>query len=249
MLVEVDHLSKIFGTFTAVDDVSFFIRPGEIVGLLGPNGAGKTTTIHMVLGLIAPTSGEVRIFGKRFDDHRQAILEEMNFTSPYVAFPIRLSVFENLMVFARMYNLRDPRGKITELLRLFAIEDLKYKPVSRLSSGEITRVGLCKAFLNDPKLLLLDEPTAYLDPQVASQVKQVLLDMQRDRGTTILYTSHNMAEVEKMCARIVFLSRGRVIACGSPIEVTQTILKEDRNEPALEEVFLRVARGHQNEAA
>jgi ABC-2 type transport system ATP-binding protein len=249
MLVEIDHLTKSFGKFIAIDDVSFEVRPGEIVGLLGPNGAGKTTTIHMILGLISPTSGEVRIFGKRFEEHRQEILEQMNFTSPYVAFPVRLTVFENLMVFARMYNVRDPRVKIAELTKLFGIEGLTNKPVSRLSSGETTRVGLCKAFMNDPKLLLLDEPTAYLDPQIAAQVKQILLDMQRERGTTILYTSHNMAEVEKMCSRIIFLSRGRVIASGSPIEVTQTILKEDRDEPALEEVFLHVAQRQTNEAA
>src|ERR1700730_12443319 len=124
MLVEIDHLTKIVGKFIAVDDVSFEVQPGELVGLLGPNGAGKTTTIHMILGLISATSGEVRIFGKRFEEHRQEILEQMNFTSPYVAFPIRLTVFENLMVFARMYNIRDPRAKIAELTRLFGIEGL-----------------------------------------------------------------------------------------------------------------------------
>jgi ABC-2 type transport system ATP-binding protein len=249
MLIQIDRLTKIFGKFIAVNDVSFEVRPGEIVGLLGPNGAGKTTTIHMILGLISPTSGEVRIFGQRFEEHRQEILEQMNFTSPYVAFPVRLTVFENLMVFARMYDLRDPRGKIAELAKMFGIEGLVKKPMSRLSSGEATRVGLCKAFMNDPKLLLLDEPTAYLDPQIASQVKEILLEMQRERGTTILYTSHNMAEVEKMCSRIIFLSRGRVLASGTPIEVTQTILKEDRDEPALEEVFLHVAQRQTNEAA
>jgi ABC-2 type transport system ATP-binding protein len=249
MLVEIDHLTKAFGKFVAVNDVSFEVRPGEIVGLLGPNGAGKTTTIHMILGLISPSAGEVRIFGKRFEAHRTEILEQMNFTSPYVAFPVRLTVYENLRVFARMYNVRDARGKIAELARLFGIEALLRKPMSRLSSGETTRVGLCKAFMNDPKLLLLDEPTAYLDPQIAAHVKSVLLDMQRERGTTIIYTSHNMAEVEKMCSRIVFLSRGRVLACGTPTEVTRTILKEDRAEPALEEVFLHVAQRQANEAA
>ena len=138
MLLDVRHLTKRFGKFVAVDDVSFEVGAGEIVGLLGPNGAGKTTTIHMILGLISPTSGEVRIFGQRFEEHRQEILEEMNFTSPYVAFPVRLTVFENLMVFARMYNLRDARAKIAELARLFGIEKLLRKPVSRLSSGETT---------------------------------------------------------------------------------------------------------------
>ena len=249
MLIEIDHLTKKFDRFIAVNDVSFEVQAGEIVGLLGPNGAGKTTTIHMILGLISPTSGEVRIFGRRFEEHRQEILEQMNFTSPYVAFPGRLTVFENLMVFARMYDVGEPRKKIGELARLFGIEEMIRKPFARLSSGETTRVGLCKAFMNDPKLLLLDEPTAYLDPQIAAQVKGILLDLQRERGTTILYTSHNMAEVEKMCSRIIFMSHGRVIASGSPIEVTQTILKEDRDEPALEEVFLHVARRQTNEAA
>jgi ABC-2 type transport system ATP-binding protein len=153
------------------------------------------------------------------------------------------------MVFARLYNIREPSSKIRELLRMFAIEDLQGKPVSRLSSGENTRVGLCKAFLNDPKLLLLDEPTAYLDPQLSILVKNILRNMQHRFGTTILYTSHNMAEVEEMCGRIIFLSRGRVLANGTPIEVTQTILKENRAEPALREVFLHVARRRSNEAA
>ncbi len=249
MLVDVEHLTKIFGNFKAVDDVSFSVREGEIVGLLGPNGAGKSTTLHMMLGLISPSAGEVRIFGKRLEENREEILERVNFTSPYVAFAYRLTVFENLMVFARLYGVRDPVSKIAQLLRLFAIENLKNKRVARLSSGETTRVGLCKAFMNDPRLLLLDEPTAYLDPQVAMQVKRVLLDLQARFRTTIIYTSHNMADVEEMCSRIIFLSRGRVIAAGSPIEVTQRILNEDRNQPALKEAFLRVAGGQSIEAS
>lgn len=248
MLLEVEHLTKVFGKCKAVDDVSFFVREGEIAGLLGPNGAGKSTTIHIILGLISATQGEIRIFGKSLKENREEILGKMNFTGPYGAFPMRLTVFENLMIFARLYDVRHPSAKITELMQLFAIDHLKNKPVSRLSSGENTRVGLCKAFMNRPKLLLLDEPTAYLDPQVARQVRQALLEMQHSCGTTILYTSHNMAEVEQMCRRIVFLSRGRVIASGSPIEVTQSILAEERDEPALEEVFLRVAKG-QHEVA
>jgi ABC-2 type transport system ATP-binding protein len=249
ILVEVQHLTKIYGNFRVVDDVSFFVRTGEIVGLLGPSGAGKTTTLHMMLGLISPSAGSVRIFGKRFEESRAEILEKVSFTAPYVQFPIRLTVFENLMVFARLYNIREPSSKILELLRMFEIEDLKGKPVSRLSSGENTRVGLCKALLNDPKLLLMDEPTAYLDPQLSIQVKKILLNMQQRCGITILYTSHNMAEVEEMCDRIIFLNRGRVLATGTPVEVTKTILKENRSEPALREVFLHVARRQSNEAA
>src|SRR5579863_9858106 len=166
----------------------------------------------------------------------------MNFTSPYVAFPFRLTVMENLSVFARLYDIAEPRRRIGELLKLFGVEELRDKPIAKLSSGENTRVGLCKAMINNPRLLLLDEPTVYLDPEIAWQVKQVLLEAQREFGTTILYTSHNMLEVERMCNRIVFLHHGRVIAAGSPIEITRAILKEERSEPALEEVFLRVVR-------
>jgi ABC-2 type transport system ATP-binding protein len=249
MLVEVEQLTKAFGNFKAVDNVSFSIGEGEIVGLLGPNGAGKTTTIQMLLGLISPSSGGIRVFGKRFEENREQILQKMNFTAPYVCFPLRLTVFENLMVFARLYGVRDRISKIASLLRLFGIQELKHKPVSRLSSGENTRVGLCKAFMNDPRVLLLDEPTAYLDPEAAMRVKQVLLELRERCGTTILYTSHNMAEVEEMCSQIVFLRCGRVIASGSPIQVTQTILEEKRHQPALHEVFLRVARESSDEAA
>jgi ABC-2 type transport system ATP-binding protein len=165
-----------------------------------------------------------------------------------MAFPVRLTVLENLRVFGGIYNVRDPVAKINELLEQFGIARLKKKPMSRLSSGEITRVGLCKAFLNNPELLLLDEPTAYLDPQAAVQVREVLLDLQKSRGTTILYTSHNMHEVERMCDRILFLSKGSIIATGTPIEVTRSILNEDRNTPALEEVFIRIAGRTPDEA-
>ncbi len=243
MLVEVENLSKTFGDFRAVDNVSFAIERGEIMGMLGPNGAGKTTTIHMILGLITPSAGRIGIFGKSMATHRGEILAQMNFTSPYVAFPFRLTVLENLMVFARIYNLKKPRERIDELLQRFGIAKLRDKAIARLSSGENTRVGLCKAFMNDPQLLLLDEPTAYLDPEIAWQVKNALLDAQREKGTTILYTSHNMDEVERMCKRIIFLHHGKVIAAGTPIEITQAILEEEREEPALEEVFLRLVKG------
>jgi ABC-2 type transport system ATP-binding protein len=249
MLIEVAQLTKVFGTYKAVDGVSFAIGEGEIVGLLGPNGAGKTTIIHMILGLILPSSGIIRVFGRPFAKNREYILTKMNFTSPYVWFPRRLTVLENLTVFARLYGIRDRTARITKLLRTFAIEDLRDKPISRLSSGEVTRVGLCKAFMNDPKVLLLDEPTAYLDPEVALLVTNTLRKMRDDSGTAILYTSHNMVEVERMCDRVVFLNQGRVIANGTPIEVTQAILEEDRDEPALEDVFLRVGRGRPHEAA
>jgi len=241
-------LTKTYGKFTAVHNVSFVVHAGEIVGLVGPNGAGKTTIIHMMLGLISPNAGSVRLFGKNLEADREQILQRLNFTSPYMAFPVRLTVTENLRVFAGIYNVRDRDLKINELLEKFGIGGLKKKPMSRLSSGEITRVGLCKAFLNNPELLLLDEPTAYLDPQAAVQVREVLLDLQKTRGMTILYTSHNMHEVERMCDRILFLSKGSIIATGTPIEVTREILNEDRNAPALGEVFLRIAGRRPDEA-
>ena len=249
MLVEVHRLTKVFRNFTAVSDVSFSIREGEILGLLGPNGAGKSTIIHTMLGLISPTAGEIRIFGLSLATHRSEILERVNFSSPYVSFPPRLTVYENLNVFAHLYALRDPAAKISELMRRFSIEHLRDKPMTRLSSGEGVCVGLCKAFMNEPKLLLLDEPTAHLDPRASLRVKEALLEL-RDRGTTtILYTSHNMAEAEQMCGRVVFLNRGRVLAIGSPIEVTQAILREERVAPALEEVFLKLGEGRGDEAA
>jgi ABC-2 type transport system ATP-binding protein len=196
-----------------------------------------------VMGLMSPTRGEIRIFGSTLKANREEILGRMNFASPYVSFPPRLTVLENLKVYARLYGVRNPSSKIAEVLQLFAIDHLKDKMFVRLSSGEGTRVALAKAFLNDPELLLLDEPTAFLDPQAALQVRGILLRAQRERETTILYTSHNMAEVEELCKRIVFLNRGRLIATGSPIDVSRAILKENLDKPALKEVYLRVAVG------
>jgi ABC-2 type transport system ATP-binding protein len=243
LLLEVENLTKTFTKFTAVDHISFAVEQGEILGLLGPNGAGKTTTIHMVMGLILPTSGEIRIFGNSLRRNREEILGKMNFASPYISFPARLTVLENLKVYAKLYGISNPTSKIAELMQLFGIEALRDKLIARLSSGEGTRVGLAKAFLNDPELLLLDEPTAFLDPQASLQVRQTLLKMQKEHGTTVLYTSHNMAEVEEVCKRIVFLHRGRILASGSPIEVSRAILNQDLNRPALQEVYLHVAAG------
>jgi ABC-2 type transport system ATP-binding protein len=240
MIVEVNKLTKRYGPVTALDDVSFTLNEGEVVGLLGPNGAGKTTTIIMLLGLVAATSGSIRIFGQSFDRNRRDILARMNFCAPYLSFPGRLSVYENLMVFARLYQVPESRRKIMELLRQLDLELLKDQPVLRLSSGQNTRVALCKALLNAPRLLLLDEPTAYLDPHASGLVKRILQEQQEKHGTTILYATHNMLEAEEMCGRILFLSHGRVVARGTPLEITRTILSERREKPALGEVFLQV---------
>jgi ABC-2 type transport system ATP-binding protein len=241
-ILEVSHLGKTYGAFRAVDDVSFDVREGEIVGLLGPNGAGKSTTILMILGLIAPCSGAVRIFGKDFDRHREEILSRTNFCGPAMLFPGRLTVFENLMIFARLYDVRRPAEKIETLLRLFQIEEFRDTPVVFLSSGQTTLVGLCKALLNDPKLLLLDEPMANLSPNVADHVKQTLMEVQQRLGTAIVYTSHNMFDVEEVCARVIFLAHGRVVLEGTPLAVTRHVLDDERSQPALREVFLKIAR-------
>jgi len=241
MIVEASRITKTYGAFTAVDDVSFALGEGEIVGLLGPNGAGKTTTILMLLGLITPTRGSIRIFSHGFERDREKILSGMNFCAPYLSFPGRLSVYENLMVFARLYQVARPAQKIMELLGRFQIEPLKNLPVLRLSSGQKTRVALCKALLNNPRLLLLDEPTAYLDPQASGLIKRALRELREQHGTAILYTTHNMADAEEICQRIVFLSHGRMIAGGTPLEITRTLLNEPREQPALAEVFRRLA--------
>ena len=239
-VLEVEQLTKSYGSFCAVDHVSFSLHEGEVVGLLGANGAGKSTTILLLLGLISPDFGSVRFFGQDLMRSREAILSRVNFCASFLTFPGRLTVFENLMIFARLYGIPRPAIKVTELLRLFAIEDLKDMPVVLLSSGQSTRVGLCKAFLNDPKVLLLDETVSFLDPNVSDLVKNAFLKLREEHHTAILYTSHNMAEVEEACSRVIFLSHGRIISQGTPLEVTRSVLKEERSKPALREAFLRL---------
>jgi ABC-2 type transport system ATP-binding protein len=236
-VVQVEHLRKEFNGTTAVADVSFTVRHGEIVGLLGANGAGKTTTIQVLLGLTTPTTGTVRIFGQDLVQNRVAILQRCNFTSAYTALPSNLKVRENLLVFAKLYQVRDYRAKMDELLKLFEIAHLKEKVTGHLSSGESTRVNLCKSLLNDPELLLLDEPTASLDPNIADKVRKILRRIQRERRITMIYTSHNMRDVEEVCDRVLFLHKGRVIAEGTPQEVIGQF-----NQKSLEEVFITVAR-------
>jgi ABC-2 type transport system ATP-binding protein len=240
--LEVSQLTKTYRAFRAVDDVSFTAQEGEIVGLLGPNGAGKSTTILMILGLISPCAGTVRIFGKSLEKHREEILSRTNFCGPAMPFPGRLTVFENLMIFARLYGVRRPAARVGEVLRLFQMESMRDTPVVFLSTGQSTLVGLCKALLNEPRLLLLDEPMAALSPNVADDAKRVLVDFQRQHGTTIIYTSHNMFEAEELCSRVIFLVQGRVYLEGTPLDVTRTVLSSERPKPALREVFLEIAR-------
>jgi ABC-2 type transport system ATP-binding protein len=243
-LLHVRHLRKTFGTTVAIEDLDFTVAKGEIVGLLGANGAGKTTAISILLGLITPTAGSVHVFGKEFEDHRIAILERCNFASAYTALPSNLKVIENLSIFAGLYGVPRPRQRIRELLELLEIPELEKRITGQLSSGESTRVNLCKALLNRPELLLLDEPTASLDPDIADKVRKILRRMQKEEGITMLYTSHNMRDVEEVCDRILFMQKGKVIAEGPPAEVVAKF-----QEKSLEDVFIRVARSGDLEEA
>jgi ABC-2 type transport system ATP-binding protein len=241
-LMEVRNLSKTFGAFRAVNDISFALRAGEIVGLLGANGAGKSTTIHMLLGLITPTMGTITFFGRDLRRYRENIFGRINYTSPYAGFPSRLNAQENLMVYVGLYQVRNGYKKVRDLLDQFGLMSLAKTSVARFSSGEVARLRLCKAFLNEPELLLLDEPTANLDPVAAQEVKKILIERQKRDGLSILLASHNMAEVEQLCDRVLFMNAGEIVADGTPLEVTCTILRENRTEPSLEEVFIRIGK-------
>jgi len=237
-VIEVERLTKRFGEVTAVDDLSFSARRGEILGLLGPNGAGKTTTIQLLLGLTTPTTGAIRLFGLPLREHRRQILQRVNFSSAYISLPFNLSVRENLDVFGRLYGVRNRRHRIAELLELFEIPEVVDSVTGKLSSGQVTRVNLCKAFLNDPEILFLDEPTASLDPDIAEKVRAALKSVQRERGVTMVYTSHNMREIELVCDRVIFLSHGKLVAQGTPREIL-----ERADSESLERVFITIARG------
>ena len=236
-IIEVKNLAKTFGKIPAVKGISFDVYEGEICGLLGPNGAGKTTTIQMLLDLITPTSGTIKIFGKEIKHHREEILGAMNFSSPYVSLPGNLKVIENLKTFARLYGVKDINAKIAELADFFDIKDFMKKMTSSLSTGQLTRLNLTKALLNDPKLLLLDEPTSSLDPDIADKTRKMLLKIRDERKVTMLYTSHNMAEVEEICDRVIFINHGEVKDVGTPKELVAKYGEKDLND-----VFLAIAR-------
>jgi len=207
-VIEAAGLRKVFGKTVAVEELSFRLDRGEILGLLGPNGAGKTTAISMLLGLVTPTAGRIRILGRDMPKDRVAILERCNYSSAYVNLPSNLRVRENLTVFSKLYGVRRHRERIAQLLELFEVTDLAARVTGALSSGESTRVNLCKALLNEPELLLLDEPTASLDPDMAEKVRCILRRVQRENGISMLYTSHNMRDVEEVCDRVLFMNKG-----------------------------------------
>jgi ABC-2 type transport system ATP-binding protein len=238
--VAVKDLYKKFAGTVAVNRLSFNVARGEIYGLLGANGAGKTTTLSMLLNLITPDDGDIAILGQRYPEGREAILSQVNFSSTYVSLPLRLTVWENLRVFAALYGVKRPKQRIHELLERFEITHALKMRVGELSSGQKTRVYLAKALLNDPKILFLDEPTASLDPDMADKTRQVLLEVQKERGTTVLITSHNMAEMESLCDRILFIDKGTKLMEGTPEEIMSHY-----GHATLEEVFIHVARARE----
>ncbi len=240
-LLEIEAIEKRFDDFVAVDSVSLNVAAGETVGLLGVNGAGKTTLMNMILGLITPTSGSIRAFGLDLATHRIPILEKTNFCTTYATLPGNIKVRHNLEIFARLYSVPNPKEKVVELLELLEITRLSEKITGQLSAGESTRVNLAKALLNDPQLLLLDEPTASLDPDIADKVRKLVRRIQKERHPAILYTSHNMRDIHEVCDRVLFLHEGKILASGTADEITAQFEGKD-----LDEVFIKIARSELN---
>ena len=243
LVIQIESLRKHYGTVRAIDGISFSVQRGATCALLGGNGAGKTTTIAMLLGLLLPTSGDIWILGEEMPRHRQRVLPRLNFSSPYLDLPQRLTVMENLTVYARLYGVAHARQRVTRLGRDLDIDSFFKRPYGSLSAGQKTRVALTKALLNQPEILLLDEPTASLDPDSADRIRSILVDYQRQSGATVLLASHNMSEVERLCDQIIMLRSGRVVATGTPHELIHRYGRKD-----MEEVFLDVARGIETSA-
>lgn len=227
MVLQVNNLTKKFPAkgreFIAVNNISFDLKEGEILGLLGPNGAGKTTTIQMLLGVLTPTSGGVKYFGKNLLQNREEILEQVNFSSTYTNLPWDLTVWENLNFISYLYTIPNRKKRIEKIVKTFKLERLMKQTVNELSSGQITRLNLAKAFINYPKVLLLDEPTASLDPEVADYIRNFLLEERKKFKVSIIFTSHNMAEIEQVCDRVIFINKGKIIADDTPENLAKTI--------------------------
>ncbi|MBZ0146028.1 MAG: ABC transporter ATP-binding protein [Pseudorhodoplanes sp.] len=236
--IAADRLVKIYKGGTAVNGVSFSLPQGSITGLLGGNGAGKTTTIAMIMGLVMPTSGEVRVLGVDMTKARHRVLHRMNFESPYVDMPMRLTVRQNLRVFGKLYGVADVEERIRELADQLDLVEFLDRPTGKLSAGQKTRVSLAKSLLNRPDILLLDEPTASLDPDTADWVRGRLETYRKQRHATILLASHNMAEVERLCERVIMMKRGKIEDDDTPQHLLDRYGRE-----TLEEVFLDIARG------
>lgn len=240
-VIEVDALAKRFGQVSAVDGISFKVRRGVTTALLGGNGAGKTTTLAMLLGLLLPTSGNIQILGENMLQHRYRLLHRMNFSSPYVDLPHRLTVRQNLNVYGHLYRMQNLKDRIEQLATELSLNDFLDRRFGRLSAGQKTRVSLAKSLLNEPELLLLDEPTASLDPDTADTIRTHLERYQKRTGATILLASHNMTEVERMCTDVIMLRQGKVVDIGTPDAL---IARYGRN--SMEEVFIDIARNQRN---
>jgi ABC-2 type transport system ATP-binding protein len=241
--IDVAHLTKLYKTTRAVDDISFRIARGSITGLLGGNGAGKTTTIAMIMGLVLPTSGKIQVLGCAMPERSAEVLGRMNFESPYVDMPMRLTVRQNLTIFGKLYAVENLPERIAQLAADLDLGEFIDRANGKLSAGQKTRVALAKALINQPELLLLDEPTASLDPDTADWIRQHLETYRRAHGATILLASHNMLEVERLCDRVIIMKRGRIEDDDTPDGIMARY-----NRATLEEVFLDVARGRVQEA-
>jgi ABC-2 type transport system ATP-binding protein len=236
-IIEVKKLNKIYDKTIAVKDLSFVINKGKIIGLLGPNGCGKTTTIAMILGLVKPTSGEVLIKGKNIEKERINLLEKMNFISPYVELPKKLTVEENLKVYAGLYGVKNVNEKISELVNELRLNKFLKKKTGELSSGQKNRISLAKALINDPEILMMDEPTASLDPDTGDFVRSFIEHYSSKTNVTILLASHNMNEVERLCDSVMMMKDGIIVDTGKSQEL---ISRHGRKN--LEEVFLKIVR-------
>ena len=235
--LEIINLSKTYNTKEAVKNISFKLKRNEIVGILGPNGCGKTTTIGMVLGLLKPTKGKVLINGKEIENHRVNLLNELNFISPYIELPKKLTVRQNLEVYGRLYDVKKLKTRIEYLCEKLRLDEFINKITGELSSGQKNRVSLAKSIINDPTVLLLDEPTASLDPETGDFVRSFLEEYQREKETSILLASHNMKEVERLCNKVVMMKQGEIVDSGTCGEL---IKKHGRTN--LEDTFLKIAR-------
>ncbi|MEK7502770.1 MAG: ABC transporter ATP-binding protein [Patescibacteria group bacterium] len=222
-VLEVKNLTKKYDRFTAVDDISFFVNEGEAVGFLGPNGAGKTTTIQILLGITSPTAGTIKFFGKDFSRHKKESLQRINFASAFNTLQGRISVWENLLVYAHLYRVKNPKEKIMEFINYFEGEALLKQRYWDLSAGQKTKINLIKSLINDPEIILMDEPTASLDPDVVDKTLSFIEELKKSRKITLLYTSHNMDEITRVCDKIIFLDHGKIVAQDTPLNLTKQI--------------------------
>ena len=236
-ILKITDLTKEYQTLKAVDRISFSVEPGEIIGLLGPNGAGKTTTINMILGILEPTGGTIEIFGKNAWQHRAEVNTNVNFAAVYAHLPPNLTVWQNLYVFGLLYAVKDLKSRIVTLMKEFDLEKFSGTKAGLLSSGEMSRLNLAKAIINEPRLLLLDEPTASLDPSISQMIRERIKAYVTRTKTAILWTSHNMREIEDVCDRVLFLSHGKILLSGDP-----KTMHRDHGKKDLEELFIAVER-------